>query len=78
MMLGIASMLAWIALFSAGLLVDSKPYRDALAKQDVTVHNLVLAALLYTPTSVALLSMLAGLMGGCSSLMYDMRIWRSR
>lgn len=71
MMLGIASMLTWIALFSAGLLVDSKPYRDALAKQDVTVHNLVLAALLYTPTSVALLSMLSGLMGGCSSLMYD-------
>ena len=42
MMLGIASMLTWVALFSAGLLVDSKPYRDALAKQDVTVHNLVL------------------------------------
>lgn len=71
LVLGIASMLAWIMLFSAGLLIDSEPYRTALINKDVTVHNLVLAALLYTPTNVALLSMLAGLMGGCSSLMYD-------
>jgi hypothetical protein len=69
--IGVASMLSWVALFSAGLLIDSEPYRTALAKKDVTIHNLLLAALLYTPTSVALLSMLAGLMGGCSSLMYD-------
>lgn len=71
MVIGVASMLCWVALFSAGLLIDSEPYRTALANKDVTVHNLALAALLYTPTSIALLSMLAGLMGGCSSLMYD-------
>lgn len=71
MMLGIASMLTWVALFSSGLLIKSAPYRDALLDGDVTAHNLLLAALLYTPTNVALLSMLAGFMGGCSSLMYD-------
>lgn len=71
MVLGIASMLAWVGLFSSGLLVNSAPYRDALLKGDVTVHNLLLAALLYTPTNVAVLSMLAGFMGGCSSLMHD-------
>jgi len=71
MALGVVSMLTWVSLFSSGLLVNSKPYRDALLNGDVTVHNLLLAALLYTPTNVALLSMLAGLMGGCASLMYD-------
>lgn len=69
--LGVVSMLMWIALFSAGLLIDSEPYRKGLLNKEVTVHDLLLAALLYTPTNVALLRMLAGLMGGCSSLMYD-------
>jgi hypothetical protein len=71
MTLGVVSMLIWIGLFSAGLVIDSKPYRDALINKNVTVHNFLLAALLYTPTNVALLSMLAGLIGGCSSLLYD-------
>lgn len=71
MAIGIVSMLTWVGLFSAGLLIDSEPYREALRDNDVTGTNLLLAALLYTPTSVALLSMLAGLLGGCASLMCD-------
>lgn len=73
MAIGIASMLTWVGLFSAGLLIDSEPYRTALLKNDLTVINFLFAALLYTPTNVALLSMLAGLLGGCASLMYDQK-----
>src|SRR5262245_33131839 len=69
--IGFAGMLFWIACFSAGLLIDSKPYRMALLSGEISGHNLLLAAFLYTPTNVALLSMLAGLLGGCASLMYD-------
>lgn len=45
----------------AGLLIDSEPYRKALPTGDVTARNLFLAAMLYTPTNMALLSMLAEL-----------------
>lgn len=69
--IGFAGMLFWIACFSAGLLINSEPYRMALRNEEISAHNLLLAALLYTPTNVALLSMLAGLIGGCASLMYD-------
>jgi hypothetical protein len=69
--IGLIGMLIWIAFFAAGLLIDSKPYRDALIDGDISGRNLLLAALLYTPTNVALLSMLAGLLGGCASLMHD-------
>lgn len=63
--LEVEGMMVWLSLFSAGLLLDSKPYRDAIgaamkASQPITGMDLLLASLLFTPTNVALLSVLAG------------------
>lgn len=110
---GIVIVFIWLGLFCVGMLIDSKPYRDALAErtdtlkkdttkiiqvaknQSITVnksakpeyHNnsndvfdqpfkkvtsMVMKVIIFwTPTNVALLSMLAGLAGGLSR-----RIWR--
>lgn len=110
---GIVIVFIWLGLFCVGMLIDSKPYRDALAErtdtlkkdttkivqvaenQTITVnksnkpeyHNnsndvfdqpfkkvtsmVVKVIIFWTPTNVALLSMLAGLAGGLSR-----RIWR--
>jgi hypothetical protein len=51
-----------------GIFVASQPYRDQLAKA-FEWGNLLKAILTYTPTNVALLSVLAGFLGGCSSLL---------
>jgi hypothetical protein len=64
--IGIFSLIAWINLFGAGLLMSSRPYRDNL----LTSFNWLdffLAACLYTYTNVALLTCLAGIIGGASS-----------
>ncbi len=66
-LLGIIALAAWVALFSAGLLVDSAPYRNAIAAGAPTCSNLLHAAFIYTPTNVAMLCVLAALIGGCSS-----------
>jgi hypothetical protein len=68
--------MVWLSLFSAVLLLDSKPYRDAIgaamkASQPITGMDLLLASLLFTPTNVTLLSVLAGVLGGCTSVLQD-------
>ena len=110
---GIVIVFIWLALFCVGMLIDSKPYRNALAertdtlKRDTTkivqvaenqtitvnkankpeyrnnsndvfdqpfkkVTSMVIKVIIFwTPTNVALLSMLAGLAGGLSR-----KIWR--
>lgn len=74
--LGVLGMMVWLSLFAAGLLLDSKPYRKAIegalkANQPVSAEHVLLAALLFTPTNVALLSVLAGFLGGCASVLND-------
>ena len=70
--LGVVGMMAWMSLFAAGLLLDSKPYREALnANRPLSAEDVLLAALLFTPTNVALLSVLAGFLGGCASALND-------
>jgi hypothetical protein len=65
---GMLGMLGWLYLFGVGMLIDSKPFREAL---DRTIDWYVLfgAILTFTPTNVALLAMLAGFLGGCASLL---------
>lgn len=79
--LGSAALLAWVLVFSAGALVDSRTFRERLDPPDVSAtqpstqpvrvrdvwENLLPAALLYTPTNAAVLAALAGLIGGCAS-----------
>ncbi|MGE3153854.1 MAG: hypothetical protein AB7G48_03025 [Nitrospiraceae bacterium] len=74
--LGVLGMMIWLALFSAGLLLDSAPYRKAIAaamkaNQSVLLEDVILASLLFTPTNVAFLSVLAGFLGGCTSVLND-------
>lgn len=63
---GIVGLLLWIAIFAAGITVDSAPYRKALA-ESFSFTALVQTILVYTPLNAALLTVLAALVGGCSS-----------
>src|SRR5260370_18641172 len=66
--LGAIGMALWLLVFGLGILVASKPYRDQLAKA-FDWASLLKAIVTFTPTNVAILSMLAGLLGGCSSFL---------
>src|SRR5258707_10731302 len=65
---GLACIISWILLFSAGLLVETKSFRDQLAKA-FSFGDLFTVCLCYTPTNAALLTCLAGLAGGISHLL---------
>jgi hypothetical protein len=60
------SILCWLILFSAGLVVSSNPYLEQL-KVNFTIGSFFIAALVYTPSNIALLSVLSGFIGGCIS-----------
>jgi hypothetical protein len=70
-LLGLVSLLSWVVLFAIGILIDSSPFRTALGppQPQLTLGNLVGASLLYTPINIALLTICAGLLGGCTSLL---------
>jgi hypothetical protein len=106
---GIFVVILWLFLFGMGMLIDSKPYRDALTTKNDTLRKDTLRIIItktinpdktytdslksvtriapksnkssielfcnvvifWTPTNVALLSMLAGLAGG-----FSRKIWR--
>jgi hypothetical protein len=61
-------MLGWLYLFGVGMLIDSKPFREALTKT-IDWYVLFGAILTFTPTNVALLAIVAGFLGGCASLL---------
>jgi hypothetical protein len=63
---GVACIICWIVLFTAGLFVDTKPFRDGLTK-GFNLGDLFRVCLCYTPTNAALLTCLSGLAGGISS-----------
>src|SRR5258708_17755483 len=63
---GLACIISWSLLFSAGLLVETKSFRDQLAKA-FSFGDLFTVCLCYPPTNAALLTCLAGLSGGISS-----------
>jgi hypothetical protein len=63
---GLACIITWILLFSAGLFVDTKSFRDQLTK-GFDFGDLFTVCLCYTPTNAALLTCIAGLAGGISS-----------
>ena len=69
----VVALLVWIALFSAGLLMDSGPYRTRIAEGHFAPLDFVAAMLLYTPSNVALLSIAAGFLGGCASRLAGLR-----
>lgn len=66
--LGTLAAIAYVALFTAGVVLDSGPFRAQLNGSSFSIGALVVVMLTYTPSNVALLAMLAGLISGCSSL----------
>ena len=98
---GCAALALYLSVFTAGMLLDSKPYRQYLATPGATqtataaeraaivpavaveeppvsaappltmspIKAFAASMLLYTPTNVAVLTILAGFIGGCASLM---------
>jgi hypothetical protein len=86
--IGSLALIAWLAFFSVGLLIDSGKYRRHLSPQASTIslttdsqsggksaeefhgstaHAFGAAIVCYTPTNLLFLTLLAGLLGGCSS-----------
>jgi hypothetical protein len=63
---GILALLLWLATFAVGMTVDSAPYRKALS-ESFSITALFQTTLVYTPLNAALLTVLAALVGGCSS-----------
>jgi len=64
--MGITAMLSWIIMFSMGMLINSKPYRDGVLNH-FDLANFVLSILTFTPTNIALLCIIAAFAGGCAS-----------
>jgi hypothetical protein len=61
-------MFSWLGVFGVGMLVNSKPFREQLAR-NFNWEILVKAIITFTPTNVAVLAILAGFLGGCASLL---------
>lgn len=64
--MGILGTLSWITMFSLGLLLNSQPYRDIILNH-FDFKNFLLSILTFTPTNVAILSVIAAFSGGCAS-----------
>lgn len=65
-LMGIIGMLGWIGMFSLGLLINSKLYRDSIMAH-FNLNDFLVSILTYTPTNVAILSVIAAFSGGCAS-----------
>jgi len=64
---GTVAVILWLALFGAGLLLSSEPYRSKLSSGSFTGTDIAATFCLYTPLNAALLTLLAGFVGGCLS-----------
>ena len=62
----------YIAILAGGIIINSQPFRDDVADGKFGLYAFVMAMLTYTPTNIAFLAMLAGLLGGCASRITSM------
>lgn len=65
---GSAALIIWVLLFTAGLTIDSGPYRTQVNSALFSWGAFFMVVLTYTPTNVAILSLLSGYVAGCASL----------
>lgn len=70
---GTIGVVAYVLLFAAGLVIDSSVYRTQL-NSTFNVWTLFAVALTYTPTNVAFLALLAGLVAGCASMLTYLKL----
>jgi len=69
-----AAIAVWIAVFLAGILVNSAPYRAQIADGKGGLVAWLIVLMVYTPTNIAMLSLLMGLLGAlgrCATLSAD-------
>jgi len=63
----VATIILWIVIFLAGIIINSAPYRDRVTLGGPNVFawivNWIVVLFVYTPTNVAILSIFAGLLG---------------
>ncbi len=71
---GALGALAYLVLFTAGVVINSAPFRARLTASATDVAAFIAVLLTYTPINVAFLSILAGLIGGCASLLTYHRV----
>jgi hypothetical protein len=65
--LGSIGAVVYIAIFTAGIVVDSSPYRAQVTGGAFSFTAFIAAMLTYTPTNIAFLALLAGYVAGCAS-----------
>lgn len=65
---GCCGVVAWIVLFSLGMLIDSSQYRTTLST-NFTLYKFIMTMLTFTPTNIALLCLVSAFTGGCASLL---------
>jgi hypothetical protein len=64
--LGALGSLIWILMFGAGILINSKPFRDQVAAS-FDWYSFMMSILVYTPTNIFILCIVAAFVGGCAS-----------
>ena len=67
-LMGSCGVIAWIVLFSLGMLIDSAPYRNSLTT-NFKLNNFIMTMLTFTPSNIAILCLVAAFTGGCASLL---------
>jgi hypothetical protein len=67
-LLGSCGVIAWIVLFSLGMLINSAPYRDSLST-NFKLGNFIMTMLTFTPSNIAILCLVSSFTGGCASLL---------
>lgn len=60
------AILIWFTLYSSGLSISSEPYLCAL-KKGFSWGNFIVTTLVFTPSNIAILCVVAGFIGGCTS-----------
>ncbi len=65
--MGTVGAVLYVAVLTAGIVINSQPFRDDVADGKFTLPVFVAVMLTYTPTNIAFLAMLAGLVAGCAS-----------
>ena len=66
--LGAVASATWMIIFGMGILIDSSRYRKALACS-FDWNAFIMCIMVYTPTNIFILCVVAALVGGCASKM---------
>lgn len=66
-LIGAVGFATWLIVLVLGITVNSFAYREAIQRGAFALSNFLMVGLTYTPTNVAILSVLSGLMGGAAS-----------